>query len=340
MAQAAAAEACATDSGMSLGSWNAPATYMPGLDVASGASRSGPAETEFVQLHAQLPGHFLHAGGGPQPHAEHHQVELLLLFGADFVEVANARRPVAGHLDNPRGDGADELHAVLVAGAVDVAVELLAERPHVHAEDGDFKFPPVRVLQGDHRLFGGAHAADGRAVAGAAGRIAAAHALDERDALHRAAIRGALDDSAGGTRRGEHPLELDAREHVGIAPVAELAPQRRLELLETGRENHAAHVELAFHNLLIVANGARRTGFHALHALAAQAARQAAPGFGNGLLRGVALVDLGEGALPRGQVHLRHGDAVFPRRARLGIAGRLGLRGRPMAHRAGLPPRR
>ena len=145
--------------------------------------------------------------------------------------------------------------------------------------------------------------------------------------LHLAAIRGPLDDAAGGTRRREHPFELHARKHVGIAPVAELAAQRRLELLEAGRENHAAHVDLAFHGQLIVANGAGRTGLHALHALAAQAARQAAPGFGDGLLRGVALVDLGEGAQARGQVHVRHGDAVFPRRARLGIGGRLGLRG-------------
>ena len=39
MAQAAAADACATDSGMSLGSWNAPATYTPGRLAVIGLKR-------------------------------------------------------------------------------------------------------------------------------------------------------------------------------------------------------------------------------------------------------------------------------------------------------------
>ncbi len=217
-----------------------------------GGQPVGPGKAKLVELDSQPPGHILESGVDPHPHAEHHQVEVLVPLGALLVEVANARGLRARHLDDAGGDGPNVLHAVLVARPVDVAVELLAERPHVHAEDGDVEILPAGVLQGDHGLLGGAHAADGGAVAVAAGGVAAAHALDEGDLPDFAAIRGPLHVTAGGTRGREHPLELHAGEHVGVSPVAELAAQRGLELLEAGREDHAAHVDLHFGGPLVV----------------------------------------------------------------------------------------
>ena len=229
-----------------LGFLERPGHVNAGLGCRQRRQPLGLREAKLVEIEPQPPGHLPYARRNPQPHAEHHQVEFLLLLDARLVEVANARRLGAGHLHHARGNGPDELHAVLVAGAVDVAVELLAERPHIHAEDRDVELLPMRVLQGDHGLLGGAHAADGRAVAVAAGGVPAAHALDESDLLHLAAIRRPLDMAAGRTRGREHPLELHAREHVGVAPVAELAAQRGLELLEARREDDAADADLVF----------------------------------------------------------------------------------------------
>ena len=309
------------------------------MDVASGASRSVWAKPNWLSSSPEPPGRLPHALGNLQPDAQHHQVEFLLLLDPRLVEVAHARVLGAGHLDHAGGDGPDVLHAVLVAGAVHVGVELLAERAHVHAEDGDVQVLAVRMLQGDHGLLGGAHAADGRAVAVAAGGVAAAHALDEGDPLDLSAVRGPLDVSAGGTGGREHAFELHAGQHVGVSPVAELAAQRALELLEAGGEDHAAGVDLDLLGLLVVAHRSGRAGLDALHALAAKTARQATLGLGDGLLRAVALVDLGEAAHAPGRVGLRHLDALLPGSVGSGVLGRLCL-GRKSGPGVSLAPRR
>jgi len=61
MAHAAAPEACATDSGMSLGSWNAPAHVNAGLGCRQGRKPVGLREAELVEVEPQRPRHFPHA---------------------------------------------------------------------------------------------------------------------------------------------------------------------------------------------------------------------------------------------------------------------------------------
>src|SRR4030067_478548 len=68
-----------------------------GAGRAGGAAPRGPGEAEFVQPEAEPLGQVLDAGRDPHPHAQHHQVELLLLLRAAGREVANARVPGAGH---------------------------------------------------------------------------------------------------------------------------------------------------------------------------------------------------------------------------------------------------
>ena len=134
----------------------------------------------------------------------------------------------------------------------------------------------MRMLQSDHGLLGGAHAAYGRAIAIAAGGVAAAHALDEGDTLHlTAAIRRPLDLSAGRTRGREHAFELDAGQDVRVSPVAELASESALELLEAGGEDHAAGVDLDLFGLLsVVHRPAVHALTHCMHSLHSPQARQ------------------------------------------------------------------
>ncbi len=74
--------------------------------------------------------------------------------------------------------------------------------------------------------------------------------------------------------------------------MAELAARRALELLEAGGEDHAAGIDLELLRLLVVQYRSGRTGLDALHALAAEAAVQAALGLGDGVLGAEALVHL------------------------------------------------
>ena len=64
----AAALACVTVSGISLGSWKAPATNTPGLEVDKRTEAVGGAETVFIQVDADAPGSWsLAADPGSMP---------------------------------------------------------------------------------------------------------------------------------------------------------------------------------------------------------------------------------------------------------------------------------
>ena len=141
-----------------------------GLGRCHGRQAIGSAEAELVQVEAQLGRGFLDRGARTQTDREHNQVIFVLVFFAFLVEKAHAGVLRAGHFYHPRRHGADVLHAVLVARAVDVAVELLAEGAHVHAEDGDIQ--PLHVLERDHGFLGRGHAADRRAIAVATRAVA------------------------------------------------------------------------------------------------------------------------------------------------------------------------
>ena len=119
--------------------------------------------------------------------------------------------------------------------------------------------------------------------------------------------------------RGEHALELHAGEHVGVAAVAEFAAQAGLELLVAGREDDRADVHGFGLGLHVVDDGAGTAGLHALHALAAQTASQAALGLGHGLFGGVAGLDLAE--VPRAILDDDLGHILFGRDlgSRIGI---------------------
>ena len=100
------------------------------------------------------------------------------------------------------------------------------------------------MVGGHHRLLGGDHAADRRAIFVAAPGIARADALNPGDAFGLLAVRPPDDVALERPGGRQHPLELDAGQHVGIAAEAELALLLRGELLKAGGQDDRADFQL------------------------------------------------------------------------------------------------
>jgi len=114
MAKDAARWLCATDSGMSLGSWKAPATKMPGREDVTGVRRSVRQKPNWFSSSPRRWASSFTPALGPQAGRQDNQVELGLLLFAIVVEIANPQVMRVRHLDQARRDGADELHLLLV----------------------------------------------------------------------------------------------------------------------------------------------------------------------------------------------------------------------------------
>ena len=124
------------------------------------------------------------------------------------------------------------------------------------------------MLLGKNGFLGGGHATDRRTVVVVASVVAGTHALDEGKTPRRLSIGGPTDVAMRGTGGREHPLELDAGEHVGGQPVAELASPRGIEGLEPGREDHGPHIQFERLDRLVVIDRARLADLCAETALA------------------------------------------------------------------------
>ena len=174
---------------------------------------------------------------------------------------------------------------------MDVAVEFLAERAHVGAENRDIERLALGMLRCGDRLFGGAHAADGGTIGVAAVGIAAPDTLDEGDS----SLPGCHRKDAAGCRRSgpcrEHALELHAGQDIGIAAVANSSQREAWNSSIAGSKNNAADLDIDLRRLLIVQNRSGRACFDALHAFAAQTAGQAALGFEHGLFQAESQID-------------------------------------------------
>ena len=253
--------------------------------VAGGHDRvldGGPAEAVLLELDAQGLGQRLSFLGRREANREDDHVVLFLDELAVFLHVGDEQ--VLGLLELLHGGrhGADVPDAVLVLGAVHEPVEILAVGADVHEEDG--RLEALGVLLADDGLLGGVHAAHAGAPGIAAVGVAGAHALDEGDLLGLLVVGQPLDVAEVGAGRGEDALELDGGDHVGVGAEAVLAAQPRLEGFEPGGGDDRAHLH-RFHLVgVVVVDGLGDAGVHALVALGADAAAQAAVGFLLGVL--------------------------------------------------------
>ncbi len=139
-----------------------------------------------------------------------------------------------------------------------------------------------------------------------------------------------------GCRAGsrQQPLELQRRDHVGVAPQPILVGQLRPVDLVAGSQDHRTDLEylVTGHHVVIDGIDAARKG--ATHALGADTARQAAGRLGLSRLIVVAAFDLGEAADSIGDRHLRQRHSRLtidmaeilsrvPHDRQLGLGGRL-----------------
>ncbi len=111
--------------------------------------------------------------------------------------------------------------ALLLDGTAHKLVVILAARANIHVEDVGLAV--MHLVLVEHRVLGRVHAADLRAVAHSMRRVARAGAGDEDDGLRHFAVRGPARLAAGRTRGAKQALELEAVDHVGVAPAAILA---------------------------------------------------------------------------------------------------------------------
>ena len=124
--------------------------------------------------------------------------------------------------------------------------------------------------------------------------------------LGMAAVGGPLDLALVGTGRREHALVLQRREDVRVAAVAVLALVARVVQVEAGGQHDGAHLDLDLAVLFVVQERPRTAGPHALEALGADGAVEAALGLGDRLLHAEAGGDLVPRALARDAVEVRH----------------------------------
>jgi hypothetical protein len=68
--------------------------------------------------------------------------------------------------------------------------------------------------------------------------------LDEGNTFRRLAVEGTLGEPMRRASEAQHPLELEAGDHIGVSTVSELAFQFRQEGLKTRAENHRPDPQL------------------------------------------------------------------------------------------------
>ena len=135
--------------------------------------------------------------------------------------------------------------------------------------------------------------------------VARANALEERDTARRCAVRRPQDAAPGGPGRAQQALELERRDHIGIAPQAVFLAEFGAVRLVTGRQHHGAHPNGARLRCFAVIDGAGLALVGAAQTLRTHPAGQAAPRLLPGLLFGVARLYLAKTAQPLGDGQLR-----------------------------------
>ena len=94
-----------------------------------------PCKAGLVEIDPQPAAISFTLAGTCSPAAEHYQIEFLPLLGAIRVLENDLQTFAVGRFLNPGRDGMDIANAALDASPVEIAVELFAGDPRVHAED-------------------------------------------------------------------------------------------------------------------------------------------------------------------------------------------------------------
>ena len=183
---AAAALPLSTDSGNVHGARERPGGEDPFPGSMQGTGAADLAESVRVGLDSECLGELFDPSWGRQSDRQHDHVEILFL-DASIEGVAYGRVPAFRNAMAHRDVAPDEPGAGQRPCPLVELLELLSVGANVVVKDRGFDLG-VALLGQDH-LLDGVHAADGRAVAVAAGSdLPGAHALDPRDLLRRPSI--------------------------------------------------------------------------------------------------------------------------------------------------------
>ena len=240
MHRAAAPLASMTVSAISLGVAKAPATKTPGRLVSTGSNLSVLQKPYSLSSICMSSARATALGGGSLPTDSTTMSKVLRRSVPCLVLVVQDQVVGVGILFDLGDPAAGVLDAPQVLGLLKVGGVLFAKGPLVH--DKDFALDARQPLLGQHRLLGGVHAADGRAVGVLL--VARADALQPGDPLRDLAVRWPLDDALGGAGAAGKSLELDAGDDVGIATVAQLLGGRGVVELVAHGQDDGADVDL------------------------------------------------------------------------------------------------
>jgi hypothetical protein len=215
----------------------------------------------LVQRHPEPASHFLCPRRRPKAHGQHQQLEILLLQTPTFAHVAQPHVPVPPLLVHRRRHRPPVPHPGQPLHTRHVRLEILAKGPQVHVEHRRLHLR--RHLLGQRHLLGRVHATRRRAIPHPAQVVPRAHALHKGHLLRRSPVRRPRQAPHTAARQAHHPLELQARHHVVVHPVAVLALQPRVKGPKPRRQEHRPYLQLLLPSRHLQVHRPPRTGRHA-----------------------------------------------------------------------------
>ena len=273
-----------------------------------GVERLAQTEPPMVQAHPCSQSHGLPRGF--HAHAQDHQTEALLA-EISFLRLIAHQDILGTRVLLQGGDPTAGINDPLLPAPPEIGLEALAEGPHVHHEHlalhvGD-------VLLGQHGLLGRVHAAHGAAIVMLL--IAGAHTLEEGDPAGLPPVGRAGDVPPCRTRSGQQALKLHSRHHIGIATEAQLLRGGGIKQAVARGQDDRPHSQILLPGCLLMVDGPRLAGHHALVAFRAEPTLQATSSLSPSRLFRQAQLNLAEvpkpilhrgvgHSLSRGQVHL------------------------------------
>ena len=218
------------------------------------------AEPVFVEVNPQHPSQLSRPAWRLYAGRQHnHLIAVFNELAAVLRAACNARSRVAQNqivgfriFPDGRDATAGVLHPVRLPCFLVVLCVLFVKGPLIHHKDPALYISPNPLL-GQHRLFGGKHAADGRAVGMLL--VTGADTLKPGDLLGKPAVGQTGNHSLSRARAAGQPLVLHRGQHVWVPAVAELFQRGRVVHLVADRQYHGSHPNLLNPGLLLQVDG-------------------------------------------------------------------------------------
>src|SRR3990172_2924170 len=246
-----------------------------------GIFQAGLAEAILIEVHAKASGKLARFRRRREPYGQDDHVKLFLHEPAVLHDVSNHEVFRLLQFLHTGRDRADITDAVFFLCPVYKTVEIFAVGPYIHEEDRRFQI--VRVLLAHDRLFGGIHAAYGRAPTVAAGGIPRTDTLYEGNLFWLLSVGKPLDMAEIGAGSRKNPFKLDARNDVFVAAETVFAADAGIKNFKARGGDYRAHFQPVFLKSFFMPQSAGNADLNALVTFGTDPAIQAAAGFAPGI---------------------------------------------------------